>query len=444
MKIFKIKNDTFFRNTIDYSLNFLNNLSYNVSETISFDFDEIVIIQNYFEDEHTYSYVENLCISNNLHITYFPRTNKNTISYAFLTKSKFIYDKLHAYLNIYKHKILAIYDFPNYWDIQWKMTIMCERICEKSMNDTCMELYDTTIIPVDFISTVHGNVRTEHKENIQQYVNFSNKIICSESVTKLLRKNNININPENIILHPHVWGTDNTFNMDEIENAYGYKIPFKNMCYMSNVQTYLKKENSFIGFYIHKPNLIPNKSNDIMLWGKDIDLVLGKSDLDFKINLIDKLCEKYTVNVTVENSRHPHNGQFDEIKSRLKNNHNFYNYNILDRDEYLEELKNHKIFISLNEYVQESLGYLEALSNGCHVIAPKNFHTAVTHSEDINIRKMYSEYNTIQEIESKVNDVMFNDKFESVTLKIFEKFHYINRIINICNGKHETTGVIYV
>ena len=316
-------------------------------------------------------------------------------------------------------------------------------MCEKMMNDMSSKLFDTRIMPYDFVGTVQSTPRIENDLITQKILDFSDKIICSEAVTRVLKKMNVKINVEKIILHPHVWGTSNTHSMDEIENEYGYKIPFKNMCYMSNIQHVVKRENSFVGFYINKNKNLPEKDKEVLLWGKEMDLVLGKSDFDKKLKLIDKLCEKYKVYVTAENKRGLHTGQFDRIKNLLVNKDNFINYEILDRDEYLNKMKEFKIFMSLNETVSESLGFVEALSAGCHIISHNGFHSAITESSDSDLKNFYSIYNNINEIEDIVNGVIVRNVYQSKIIDSFEKYNYINRVINIVNGKHETSGVKY-
>lgn len=443
MIYFKCTNDLFFNLTADFCLNFLNNLSYVENSDLNIENEDILIIKNYFEDKISYFYVEKWIKESDMYIVYLPRTLKNKESYAFITKNKFIYNKLYKYIKLFKSKVTAIYDFPNYWDCQWKMTIMCERMCEKMMNDSCVQLFNTTILPYDFIGTVHLQPRLENLLSIQKTLDFSDKIVCSESVTKILKKMEVKIDPEKIILHPHVWGTSTRYSMEEIEKEYGFKIPFKNMCYMSNVQEFQKKENSFIGFYISHNENLPQKDKEIILWGKEMDLVLGKSEVDKKLKLIDKLCENFKVYVTAENERGAHIGHFDRIKNLLINKNNFFNYGILNREDYLEKLKEFKIFMSLNENVSESLGFVEALSSGCYIISHKGFHTSITESDDNDLKNYYSIYNSVDEIEDITNTVLIKNVYKSKILDVFDKFSYINRIINIINGQHETTGVKY-
>lgn len=429
-------NDLFFNLISDYGLNFLLDGSYYNKTEFAIQNDDIIVFKNYFEERKTFDHVENLVEVEKLNIVYFPRSVKNKDSYAFITKSKFVFNKLNDYINLYKLKITAIYDFQNYWDCQWKVTIMCERMCEKMMNDTSLMLFDTTIIPYDFVGTVQSNPRTENTLITQKQLDFSDKIICSEAITRILKKMDVKINTEKIILHPHVWGTSSRYSIEDIEDMYGYKIPFKNMCYMSNIQDPVKKENSFVGFYINKNENLPEKDKEILLWGKEMDLVLGRLDCDKKLKLIDKLCEKYKVYVTAL-------GQFDRIKHSMVNKDNFINYEILDRNEYLNKMKEFKIFMLLNENVGESLGFIEALAAGCHIISHKSFHSSVTESADSELKNYYSIYNNIDQVEELVTNILIKNFYQSKIIDVYEKYNYINRVINIVNGFHEITGVKY-
>jgi nitrogen regulatory protein PII-like uncharacterized protein len=437
--IYKIlTNDLFFQLSVEHGIKFLYSLDFTSTSKDDFNIkdNDIIVIKNYFEDKDVYDYIEDYVIKKSLYITYLPRLNNE--SYALVTNSLNVYNKFNSYLKLYKKKILLIYDFPHYWDIQWKSTIMCERMCEKMMNDTCVTLFDSTVFPLDFITDMNWNIRNENLNLIKNEIEHADKIVCSIAVTKLLKKLKIDINPNKIILHPHVWGTNINYHIDNIEKDFGYRVPYKNMCYMSNVQEISKKENSFIGFYICENNNFSDKNKDILLWGKDINFVIGNEFVDEKIKLIDDLCEKYTVYTTVNDD-----DDFKKIKKLLVNNHNFINYGILNRSDYLNEMKSFKIFLSINEKVYESLGFIEALAAGCHIISHDNFHLSITKSEDEDIKKHYSIYEDILHIKKIVQTVLSDNFYQSKTLDIYTKFKYVNRVINIINDKHETEGSVY-
>jgi len=183
---------------------------------------------------------------------------------------------------------------------------------------------------------------------------------------------------------------------------------------------------------------LSEKNNDILLWGKDINFVFGKERVDEKIKLIDTLCEKYTVYTTVSNDC-----EFNRIKDSMVNKHNFINYGILNRNDYLDNMKSFKIFLSLNENVYESLGFIESLSVGCHIVSHDKFHRSITHCDDADIKKCYSIYKDISEIIQIVDHVIVENIYASKILDVYTKHKYVNRVINVINGEHETNGTLY-